>query len=126
MEGKDVELLFGLDVLKRHQACIDLRKNCLIINDEEIPFLSEHELPKNFMQQDEVEDSSKQATSVPVQPQQQAPTAGPSAAGSSSAHSEDTIKLLTDMGIGRQEAISALDATGGNPDAAVTLLFQFN
>ncbi|KAG0057399.1 DNA damage-inducible protein 1 [Gryganskiella cystojenkinii] len=47
MEGKGVDLLFGLDMLKRHQASIDLRKDALIINGHEIRFLSEHELPNS-------------------------------------------------------------------------------
>ena len=52
-QGKDVDLLFGLDMLKRHQACIDLAKNALVIGGREIPFLSEHELPKNFQGDEE-------------------------------------------------------------------------
>jgi len=48
MEGKDVELLLGLDMLKRHQMDISLKDNCLKIHEEKIPFLPESEIPKGF------------------------------------------------------------------------------
>lgn len=57
MEGKDVDLLLGLDMLKRHQMCIDLKKNCLRVQNDEIPFLPENEIPK--MMEDILENEPK-------------------------------------------------------------------
>ncbi|KAK9888611.1 hypothetical protein WA026_000841 [Henosepilachna vigintioctopunctata] len=48
LEEQPMDMLLGLDMLKRHQCCIDLRKNVLRIGTTgtETPFLSERELPE--------------------------------------------------------------------------------
>jgi DNA damage-inducible protein 1 len=40
------EFIFGLDMLRRHQCCIDLKRNKLCLGEgEEVRFLQESELP---------------------------------------------------------------------------------
>ena len=43
-----MEVMLGLDMLKRHQCCIDLKRNLLVIGTTgtETRFLSENEIPK--------------------------------------------------------------------------------
>ncbi|RTG80224.1 DNA damage-inducible protein 1 [Schistosoma bovis] len=46
LKDQSMDLLIGLDMLKRHQCCIDLKRNVLIIDGRiEAPFLPESEIP---------------------------------------------------------------------------------
>lgn len=122
MEGKDVDMLLGLDMLKRYQATIDLKNNCLRIQDESVTFLPEHELPEKAKEKkgDSVEGTS-------VKPLAEPPKPVIATAPSSSAtikYPETAIKVLVDMGVSREEALNALEATGGNVELAVTIIFN--
>ncbi|KAI9093063.1 hypothetical protein DFS34DRAFT_270840 [Phlyctochytrium arcticum] len=62
------------------------------------------------------------AVSTPAPPS----SSGTSGVGAArpTAHSEEKIKMLVDLGIARQEAIAALDITGGDADSAAGMLFH--
>ncbi|KAL1932364.1 hypothetical protein VTP01DRAFT_9420 [Rhizomucor pusillus] len=144
VEGKGSELLFGLDMLRRHGACIDLRKNVLRFEDCDIPFLAEHELPEK---QRMIEIHGSAEDEMPTEARLAGPGAAANAAASSSnsvpptatntsspspstqqqagtKYPEEHINLLVNLGVSRQEAIHALDMASGNPDLAASLLFQ--
>lgn len=148
MEGKSVELLLGLDMLKRYQAHIDLASDKLIIQGQEISFLGEAEIPKE-------EEAIVQEPTIPgpagtaigqrsgaVMPAQEAPLQTPSeatpgapppqtqaqaapqqpaapSAGVTPAH----VDSLMAMGATREQAIQALQAAEDNVDMAASLIF---
>jgi DNA damage-inducible protein 1 len=133
MEGKDVDLLLGLDMLKRHQACIDLSKDKLIIQGVEVPFLGEADIPKGLEEERAEEPkvsgpggmtiggrsgvvsgpSNSPAPAPPSAAQPQQPTFPP-----------ESIDQLVALGFSREEAVNALAACGGNVEYAAGLLFQ--
>jgi len=138
MEGRDVDLLFGLDMLKAHQACIDLQKNVLRIQGREVQFLAEHELPDKarIMNAGEGVPSPQAGSSLtPSLPPRPFPGSGNTLGGSDhqlpshtpptrqSRHPEASIETLISLGASREQAISSLDAANGNLDAAASMLF---
>ncbi|CAG8597659.1 11143_t:CDS:10 [Scutellospora calospora] len=138
MEGSE-DVLFGLDMLMCHQACIDLKRKALIINDVAIPFLAEHELPERArmrVQDNNLQNANSNATSTNTQAESSATSSTtvipPVSSNSSpppasqSQYPEEHIMTLTSMGIPRDEAIRLLDATNGNVDAAASLFFSLS
>ena len=177
MEGKGVDLLLGLDMLKRHQASIDLAQDALIIAGQKIPFLGEAHIPKaadrmpNELDEPLIEGpegsqlgavsgsvinpprSAQQGAAgsqgggagfqgsgrtlgssgppVPAQvsvrppghppPRQQQQR--PASRITASRHDPAKVEHLVSMGFDRQQAIQALDATGGNIELAASLMF---
>lgn len=48
LEKSDVDLLFGLDMLRRYRCNIDLENNCLkfgVLENTSLQFLPDHEIP---------------------------------------------------------------------------------
>jgi DNA damage-inducible protein 1 len=152
MEGKQVELLLGLDMLKRHQACIDLAKDKLVIQGVEVPFLGPADIPKETEQayQDEPTVPGPAGTTIggrsgAVHPPGAASGAQASAASSAAAPApapttatpsvpprasqrptfpREHIEQLMALGASEQRAVQALEATGGNVEYAASLIFQ--
>ena len=138
-----VEVFALLDNLKAHQTCIDLRENVLRFGSHGIvlPFLAEHEIPKGERfdaQQGEEGGSSGGGGGAGNQPgttttrvfppqqqqQQQQQQEEQQREGSVVPDGwEEKVARLMGLGFDREQCLNALKATGGNEDAAGSLLF---
>lgn len=141
-----MDFLFGLDMLKRHQCCIDLKRSVLVLGSagKEVPFLVEKDLParaRGHHADMDVEDGK-------LSPEEQAmvngggggggnggnggnggasstggtATATAGSTGSGSGVSEAGVEQLMQLGFSRQQATSGLMRTGDNVDEAAALL----
>lgn len=151
MEGKEVDLLLGLDMLKRYQACIDLKKNMLIFEGNEVPFLPESEIPKHYeeAQLNEPTLEGPNGTEIGAKSGAVRPAGSTAAAqnvvamgapGASNSQnpaptkstqpapppnvSQEAVAQLQGLGFSKGEATEALRATDGDIEQAASLLFQ--
>eukprot|EP00192_Tetraselmis_astigmatica_P011913 CAMPEP_0117683292 /NCGR_PEP_ID=MMETSP0804-20121206/20291_1 /TAXON_ID=1074897 /ORGANISM="Tetraselmis astigmatica, Strain CCMP880" /LENGTH=418 /DNA_ID=CAMNT_0005493813 /DNA_START=41 /DNA_END=1297 /DNA_ORIENTATION=+ len=133
LEQDDMEFLFGLDMLKRHQCCIDLAANELRFGscNESLRFLSEHELPAAARQNGgepthQAGGSSQQEPPAAAgAPRPAAAAVGPPSQPAPPAAAADESKVTQLMGLGfsREQVAQALNACGGDIEAAAAILF---
>lgn len=65
LQDEKIPFLLGLDLLRRYQCCIDLKKNVLRIDDDEVPFLGEKDIDKNAFGGERSEIEPEEQASVP-------------------------------------------------------------
>lgn len=139
----DVELLFGLDMLRRHQCVVDLKNDKLVVGGTvETRFLPELAIKNNAFANPLQKSggagfggnifSPSLAVGGPsaAAPSKKAASSAAAAAvkrqntGEPLKYREEDIAVLTGLGASRKEAIFALDQAGGNVEVAASLLFQ--
>ena len=142
---QDMDFIFGLDMLKRHQCCVDLEKNELRVGSigKAVPFLGEHALPASAKAltgedearagDDEAGAAGAAAGSGPAETEaaglsgSAATVAGgvpagsmdasPAPAPAPGASTESKIAKLVELGFDRAKCAEALEASGGNEEA---------
>ncbi|KAG8385963.1 hypothetical protein BUALT_Bualt03G0099800 [Buddleja alternifolia] len=133
LDAPNMEFLFGLDMLRKHQCTIDLKENVLRVGGGEVavPFLAEKDLPSRFLDEErysqEASGSGAQATSA-TKENISTPT-GPSAGGGTGNNAsqgpdfEAKVTKLVELGFGREQVIQALKFFDGNEEQAAGFLF---
>lgn len=133
LEEQPMDMLLGLDMLKRHQCLIDLKRNVLVMGTTgtETPFLGEGELPECARLQMlgasqsgstlGLEGELSSRTTIhgggggSMQQQQQQ-------GGGSSEFPAATVERLQSMGFGRDQVLAALRRANGDTDQALAAL----
>ncbi|XP_014257007.1 protein DDI1 homolog 2 [Cimex lectularius] len=119
LEEQPMDMLLGLDMLKRHQCCIDLKNNVLRIGTTgtETRFLSERELPECARLT--APDDTRKKVGTSSGPESDVLTILPS-----DRFTEDEVKEMVGFGFTRQEVIAELRRFNGEKKDATMALFE--
>ena len=117
LEELPFDYLFGLDMLRRHQCCIDLKRNALLLgsSDDAVPFLPESECPKS---------EAAAGGAPPASPSAPTSSGAPSAPSAPTAQPDAAVAQLVALGFSPEQATQALAACGGNVEQAASFLFS--
>jgi len=138
LEEQPMDMLLGLDMLKRHQCCIDLKNNVLRIGTTgtETHFLSERDLPECARLTSNSEDAVASLEDKEMQAAILASRQNQPGASTSTSHinpttsilesdkfGESEVKELVNLGFTREQVIAELRRFGGDKKQATAALF---
>lgn len=136
LDAPNMEFLFGLDMLRKHQCMIDLKDNVLRVGGGEVsvPFLQEKDIPAHIRDEEKLSklasslghtagESSKAREGAPDMPQQTAPAGAPVANPPQGGDFEAKVMKLVELGFDRASVIQALKLFNGNEEQAAGFLF---
>nr|XP_050028583.1 protein DDI1 homolog 2-like isoform X2 [Dermacentor andersoni] len=114
LEEQPMDMLLGLDMLKRHQCLIDLKRNVLVMGTTgtETPFLGEGELPECARLQ--MLGASQSGSTLGSE--------ASSRAGGSEEFPAATVDRMVALGFERVKVVAALRQASGNSDQALAAL----
>ncbi|CAN1167408.1 Protein DNA-DAMAGE INDUCIBLE 1, partial [Linum perenne] len=136
LDSPNMEFLFGLDMLRKHQCIIDLNENVLRVGGGEVsaPFLQEKDIPPSFLDEErhakEASSSGNPAVAATSEKKSDAQGVGSSSgAGRGGGNMtqgpefEAKVAKLVELGFGREAVIQALQLFQGNEEQAAGFLF---
>ncbi|MED6199655.1 DNA damage-inducible protein 1 [Stylosanthes scabra] len=129
LDSPNMEFLFGLDMLRKHQCIIDLKDNVLRVGGGEVsvPFLHEKDIPSRFLDEEKYKEASSSGAQVTSGGNNPSPR-GQSSGGASGDKSKDSefeakVAKLVELGFERAAVIQALKLFDGNEEQAAGFLF---
>ncbi|XP_075252247.1 protein DDI1 homolog 2-like [Convolutriloba macropyga] len=130
LEDQTMDVLLGLDMLRRHQCCIDLKDNALKFGGLNIstPFLSESELPDyaklstNGANGSASADDPELKSALEASAMESASSSKSVAKKSNSNYSDSDVNKIVEMGFEKSEAIKELINNRGDLNKAVGAL----
>jgi DNA damage-inducible protein 1 len=136
LDAQNMEFLFGLDMLRKHQCIIDLKDNVLRVGGGEVsvPFLQEKDIPSHARDDEKLSklaspsqgaagESSKAREKTPDVPLRSSPAGAPAVVPPQGGDFEAKVTKLVELGFDRASVIQALKLCNGNEDQAAGFLF---
>ncbi|XP_062218489.1 protein DNA-DAMAGE INDUCIBLE 1-like [Phragmites australis] len=135
LDAPNMEFLFGLDMLRKHQCMIDLKDNVLRVGGGEVsvPFLQEKDIPAHIRDEEKLSklaslgqatgESSKAREGTPDVPQRTPTTGAPVANPPQGGDFEAKVTKLVELGFDRASVLQALKLFNGNEEQAAAFLF---
>ncbi|CAG2164008.1 unnamed protein product [Oppiella nova] len=125
LEDQPMDMLLGLDMLKRHQCAIDLKRNVLLIGTTgtETPFLNENELPEFAKHRAMSSADNESESDLDEAIRRSINDSQPTTSSKSTNFPEKDIKELMALGFTRNQVIEELQKFNGDKNQAMAALF---